>query len=413
MKRKLTFKRINFIEHLTALNFATFNNITWKLLEKRWRAKHSPKKLWRSIEKVSLIASANFLMLASSYCSGVFVGLAAHFEDEFWDNNTLIQMDGLENIEVNEGIGILQSSGQAFVAVFGVITGCVVTATKGTLKGRILIINVVAAIYGVVTILGMMLAETYWTYYVAYAAFMAGQGVVSAVALPTQLLIASQSNQLVVQGLTVISKYAGLIVGVAVTAWLYENRYDQAAFEGEYVGGLEGLTACINNLTDEVRAELGTIDLWACMDARMRSYFPAGILAIAAMLLFFVNPRTWKHICSTAYCGHRAKGRFENRFYNLRSRRFSAQPGLDDTHSGGGAGGGGGGGAGISSKKKKKTNHNNNLARVAPATLPSEQKQPETTVTAAEIEDVVDLETMSEEDVLRLLYNEIFVPQSQ
>lgn len=394
--RKLTFKTIHFIEQLTALNFTTFSNITWKLLEKRWMERNSVPNFCKSLEKVGLIVAANFLMLSSSYCTGVFISLVPQFEDEFWDNGTLVQMDHLDNIDVNEGIGVLQSTGQAVTAVFGVVTGCVVTAAKGTLKGRILAINIAAGIYGVCTVVGMMLADSFWTYYVAYAMFMAGQGIVSAIALPTQLLIASSKNQLVVQGVTVISKYAGMIVGMAVTAFLFQNGGESSAYVGEYTGGFSGLQSCLNNLTGEKREDLGTFDLWACMDSRMRSYFPVAVLAFFTLCLFLINPRTWKHVCSTTSCGKR-RGVFENRFYDLRSRRFSSvhpdklaqDPGSrGPPHVGG-----------------------KHSAKVAPSGAEAFSIKAEGR--GIDHEQVLDLETMSEEDTMRLLFHEIFVPHSQ
>ena len=394
--RKLTFKTIHFIEQLTALNFTTFSNITWKLLEKRWKDRNSVPNFCKSLEKIGLIVAANFLMLSSSYCTGVFISLVPQFEDEFWDNGTLVQLDHLDNIEVNEGIGVLQSTGQAVTAVFGVVTGCVVTAAKGTLKGRILAINLAAGIYGVCTIVGMMLADSFWTYYVAYAMFMAGQGIVSAIALPTQLLIASSKNQLVVQGVTVISKYAGMIVGMAVTAFLFQSRDENSAHVGEYTGGFSGLQSCLNNITDEAREGLGTFDLWACMDSRMRSYFPVAVLALFTLCLFLVNPRTWKHVCSSTSCGKR-RGVFENRFYDLRSRRFSAVH--PDTLA-----------EGPVSHSHNIHAGGKNSAKVAPSAASALSSNVEG---RGVDEQVVDLETMSEEDTMRLLFHEIFVPHSQ
>jgi len=384
--RKFDLKAVHFIQHLTSLNFATFSNITWKLLEKRWKEKYSKKSLCKRIEKITLIMAANFLMLCASYCTGVFIALAPQFEWEFWDNGTLEQDEGWANIDVNEGIGLLQSSGQAMAAVFGVVTGCVVTAAKGTLKGRILIVNVCTGVYNIAVIAGMMLAQEYWVYYAAYIAFMAGHGVVSAIALPTQLLIASSSKQLVVQGLTVISKYAGMILGMAMTALLYEKRYENVALSGADVGGWSGLVECMQNLTDEVRAEVGTTDLWACMDYRMRAYFPAGVLAVVTLILFLVNPRVYKHMCSTKWCGSslNSNKRFENQFYNVESQTF-----------------------GKSAQDLKKLLRPAKRAQVVPAA-----NVQSTADTADKALTIVDLETLSEEDSLRLFYDQIFGAQS-
>ena len=50
----------------------------------------------------------------------VYTGMRLYYQSEFWGNNTAVQEEG---IAVNEGIGILQSSGMAVAAVTSLGTG--------------------------------------------------------------------------------------------------------------------------------------------------------------------------------------------------------------------------------------------------------------------------------------------------
>ena len=71
------------------------------------------------------------------------------------------------------------------------------------------------------------------------AFFRCSQGVISAIALPSQLLIASSQQQLLVHGLTVLSKYGGMLLGLAVSAFLFNEPEINMIYNGQKQVGLD------------------------------------------------------------------------------------------------------------------------------------------------------------------------------
>lgn len=323
--RKYKPKAAHFIQHLAALNFANFSNVTWKLLEKQWKKRHVHSSPCKSAEKLLLIMAANTLLICTNYSFGVFISLAPLLEQMYWDEGTL-KVGGVRvTVPFTEAVGIIQSSGQGIAAIFGVIAGCCFTVTKSKLKGRILIVNLCTSVFIALSVFALMMATDYWSYYGAYVVFMAGHGVVSSMVMPTQLLVSSTSKQIVMQGITLLSKYGGMVLGMAVTTFLYEQEIvSNITYGSRGANSLNNLVECIrtyntsflftampssdfNSTTIFPHVEASGIDLhvsvlWYCMGHRMRSFFPSGVLAILTTILFFFNPRLWKYACSSKNC---------------------------------------------------------------------------------------------------------------
>ena len=77
--------KVHIIQNLIALNYESFSNVTWKLLEKQWKEKYTLRSFRKGAEKLLLIVCANMLMIQHTYCTGAFSSLVPLFEEEFWD----------------------------------------------------------------------------------------------------------------------------------------------------------------------------------------------------------------------------------------------------------------------------------------------------------------------------------------